>query len=477
VDLKKLYNSLDDLLLDAPNAKTILKGFVDHAVTNGYLSPKDRDGLYSAADVLTDTKAVQLVKSQVKELALEYFKNPDLDEARSAIKGITASLHYEVVKQVISIALDLENKDRENASVFLAEFSGQEIQTDQVIKGFTILFQRVEDLALDVPDVLKLLSSFLGRAVTDEAIPPSLLGRVDLSTHDMGYHVVAAAKDLLAAPKAGLRLSRVWLGDENLRTASESSLYSTGSGDDLKENGDPKEKKEKKEKGGDKGKGGSSSGKENKGTNDKTTDRGSSKDTEKEKEKKEQGKEKPKEARKVESKDEPKSSKQKKKAKKKAAKNKQKTESEDKDATVTKEVKENCIFCKIIAGTIPAFKIYETEKAVALLDAFPSTPGHTLVIPKDHYATYDQVPAASAQAIHEALSVAASAITKLDGVGGYNILQNNGAIAGQVVHHVHFHIVPRREGDELFKFPKSGPLISKQDGEAMASKLSGLVKK
>jgi len=142
------------------------------------------------------------------------------------LKAIDPNLHYELVKQVISYSLDQNNEAREAASKFLAEFSGAEIRTDQVIKGFTILFQRVEDLVLDVPDILKLLSSFLGRAVTDEAIPPSLLGRIDLSPQEMGSQVITATKELLSGPRPGLRLSTVWLPRQQLRSLSEISQAS-----------------------------------------------------------------------------------------------------------------------------------------------------------------------------------------------------------------------------------------------------------
>jgi len=80
-------------------------------------------------------------------------------------------------------------------------------------------------------------------------------------------------------------------------------------------------------------------------------------------------------------------------------------------------------------------------------------------------------------AIHDVMNVVSKGIKKLDGVGGFNIIQNNGGAAGQLVHHVHFHIIPRRDGDDLFKFPKSGGMIKKEDGETMAAKLIGLLKK
>jgi len=103
--------------------------------------------------------------------------------------------------------------------------------------------------------------------------------------------------------------------------------------------------------------------------------------------------------------------------------------------------------------------------------------GHTLVVPKEHFSTYDQVPTNIGHSLHDVMNVVSKAVKKLDGVGGFNIIQNNGGAAGQLVPHVHFHIIPRRDGDELFKFPKSGGMIQKADGDALAAKLIGLLKK
>lgn len=103
----------------------------------------------------------------------------------------------------------------------------------------------------------------------------------------------------------------------------------------------------------------------------------------------------------------------------------------------------NCIFCAIAAGEIPSFKVYEDDLVLAYLDINPFTKGHTLVIPKKHSAnlleTDDETLAA---VITRVKKIAAHLKAKL-GADGFNILQNNGEAAGQTVHHLHFHIVPR----------------------------------
>lgn len=101
------------------------------------------------------------------------------------------------------------------------------------------------------------------------------------------------------------------------------------------------------------------------------------------------------------------------------------------------------IFSKIIKGEIPSHKIYEDDKVFAFLDIGPLSKGHTLVIPKEAVATLDQLSDDSAAAIGRVLPRLCRAVMKATGAKDFNILQNNGASAHQVVMHVHFHIIPK----------------------------------
>lgn len=101
------------------------------------------------------------------------------------------------------------------------------------------------------------------------------------------------------------------------------------------------------------------------------------------------------------------------------------------------------IFSKIIKGEIPSHKIYEDDKVFAFLDIGPLSKGHTLVIPKEAVATLDQLSDESAAAIGRVLPRLCRAVMKATGAKDFNILQNNGAAAHQVVMHVHFHIIPK----------------------------------
>ena len=114
----------------------------------------------------------------------------------------------------------------------------------------------------------------------------------------------------------------------------------------------------------------------------------------------------------------------------------------------------SCIFCKIIAGAIPCRKLHEDDRTLAFLDIGPLSRGHCLIIPKTHVVTLDQLDEDHAAAIGTLAPRLGRAVQQAVNCPGWNLLQNNGKTAGQVVMHVHFHIIPRTEGDPLgFRWP------------------------
>ncbi len=122
----------------------------------------------------------------------------------------------------------------------------------------------------------------------------------------------------------------------------------------------------------------------------------------------------------------------------------------------------DCIFCKIAAGGIPSTKLLETEEALAFMDIGPLAPGHVLLIPKEHYETLDVMPAEQAAAMLSHLPSLVRAVQAATGCEGINVLQNNGAIAGQLVPHVHFHVIPRDPGGT---FTFNWPAGAYEDGQ------------
>ena len=102
---------------------------------------------------------------------------------------------------------------------------------------------------------------------------------------------------------------------------------------------------------------------------------------------------------------------------------------------------ENCLFCKIVAGTIPSTKVYEDETVLAFRDIAPQAPTHILVIPKAHIGSVADVTAENSAVVSHIFEVI-SAIAKAEGLeNGYRVVSNCGDDAGQTVHHLHFHIL------------------------------------
>jgi len=107
----------------------------------------------------------------------------------------------------------------------------------------------------------------------------------------------------------------------------------------------------------------------------------------------------------------------------------------------------DCIFCKIVKGEIPCEKIWEDEDFIAFADVHPIAEGHTLVIPKKHFEKLTDVEEEIAQKYIMALQNVSNVLMEKYNSDGFNIVLNNGKSAGQVVPHVHFHMLPRKEGD------------------------------
>ncbi len=108
---------------------------------------------------------------------------------------------------------------------------------------------------------------------------------------------------------------------------------------------------------------------------------------------------------------------------------------------------DNCIFCKIAAGEIPSKTLYEDEQFRVILDLGPATKGHALILPKEHYANLYELPDETAGAVLKLAKKMATIMTEKLGCDGFNLVQNNGEVAGQTVFHFHMHLIPRYEND------------------------------
>ncbi|MCX6801283.1 MAG: HIT family protein [Candidatus Diapherotrites archaeon] len=113
--------------------------------------------------------------------------------------------------------------------------------------------------------------------------------------------------------------------------------------------------------------------------------------------------------------------------------------------------KNDCIFCKFVTGEIKPAVVFKNESVLAILDINPAGAlcGHTLVMPKKHFETIEDCPEKELKEAIAAVKKLVPAIKMVSGAEGINVIQNNGQAAGQLVNHVHFHIIPRARGDGI----------------------------
>ncbi|MBT3230664.1 HIT family protein [Candidatus Uhrbacteria bacterium] len=106
----------------------------------------------------------------------------------------------------------------------------------------------------------------------------------------------------------------------------------------------------------------------------------------------------------------------------------------------------DCIFCKIINGEVPSYKIYEDDETFAFLNIHPMSKGHVLIVPKNHAEDLAHGSEGDSVAIMKTLHKIAPKVIEALGATGYNLGMNHGKIAGQEVFHTHLHVIPRYEG-------------------------------
>jgi len=131
------------------------------------------------------------------------------------------------------------------------------------------------------------------------------------------------------------------------------------------------------------------------------------------------------------------------------------------------------IFTRIIRGEVACQRVFENEHLIAFLDVAPLSWGHTLIVPKRQVERLEELNPDEAAEIGRVLPALARRILSATGAEGYNVLQNNGAVAGQVVPHVHFHIIPRSAGDGL-GFRWNAQRVSADELTALAARINAI---
>jgi histidine triad (HIT) family protein len=129
---------------------------------------------------------------------------------------------------------------------------------------------------------------------------------------------------------------------------------------------------------------------------------------------------------------------------------------------------EHCTFCKILRNEKTASYVYEDDRTIAILDKRPVNEGHTLVIPKKHYENLYEIPDEEVAYLFMIVKRVASAVKKASNADGISIFQNNGRAAGQVIFHVHVHIIPRHEGQRSHRLRRDA---SRNELDKVAKKI------
>lgn len=133
-----------------------------------------------------------------------------------------------------------------------------------------------------------------------------------------------------------------------------------------------------------------------------------------------------------------------------------------------------CVFCKIVSGELPSYKIYEDKNTLAILDIHPVVSGHTLVIPKSDDATNIlDIHPADWSAMAETARIVAIAIERALDAHGVNLMMNNREHAGQVIDHPHVHLIPRFKGDGLTLWPPGS--YSEGEADSVAKKIRSFI--
>ncbi|GAH23069.1 unnamed protein product [marine sediment metagenome] len=113
---------------------------------------------------------------------------------------------------------------------------------------------------------------------------------------------------------------------------------------------------------------------------------------------------------------------------------------------------DDCLFCKIVRGEIPNNTLYEDDETLVFLDIYPIARGHTLLTPKKHIVAMYELKRENMAFIMKLPEIVRK-LKKVTGATGINIIQSNGKDAGQVIFHIHFHLIPRYPNDGVIKFP------------------------
>ncbi|XP_020247481.1 programmed cell death protein 4-like [Asparagus officinalis] len=213
----RLSDSLDDLSLDIPSAKSLFESLVTKAISEGWLDSSFLNPSVGDGD-LKDNEEYEKVKRYKEEAVTiihEYFLSDDIPELIHNLEELASPQYNSLfLKKLITLAMDRKNREKEMASVLLSALTMETFSTDDIVNGFILLLESAEDTALDIKDASDELALFLARAVIDDVIAPLNLGEITskLPPNCCGSKTVRMARTLVSARHAGERLLRCWGG-------------------------------------------------------------------------------------------------------------------------------------------------------------------------------------------------------------------------------------------------------------------------
>ncbi|XP_008799936.1 MA3 DOMAIN-CONTAINING TRANSLATION REGULATORY FACTOR 1-like [Phoenix dactylifera] len=212
----RLAESLDDLSLDIPSAKSFFQLLVLKAISEGWLDPSFLKSAPVDGEGRDDeNKKLRRYKEEVVTIIHEYFHSDDIPELiRSLEELATPEFNPIFIKKLITLAMDRKNREKEMASVLLSALSMEFFSSDDIVNGFTMLLESAEDTALDILDASNELALFLARAVIDDVLAPLNLEEISskLPPNCSGSETLRMARSLVSARHAGERLLRCWGG-------------------------------------------------------------------------------------------------------------------------------------------------------------------------------------------------------------------------------------------------------------------------
>ncbi|XP_059304061.1 MA3 DOMAIN-CONTAINING TRANSLATION REGULATORY FACTOR 1-like isoform X2 [Lycium ferocissimum] len=213
----RMTESIDDLSLDIPSAKTSFQSIVPRAISEGWLDASSlkasgEDGQANGPD----DENLKQYKKQIVSIIHEYFLSDDIPELIQSLEDLGQPEFNPIfLKKLITLAMDRKNKEKEMASVLLSALHIEIFSTEDIVNGFVMLLESSEDTALDILDASNELALFLARAVIDDVLAPLNLEEISNKLPpncSSGTETICTAQSLLHARHAGERILRCWGG-------------------------------------------------------------------------------------------------------------------------------------------------------------------------------------------------------------------------------------------------------------------------